>query len=159
MSRNNGQWPHPGPLYDGTIYPGNGYPPNPGEDRPGFSPFGRLAKGQPLGKSSILIYNGESSRDRQPAAVDMITVEGDDLDAHQLIVTLAPPRVVPRAFALLPIDQQNLSGEQTNAEITAGNFPGTAAPIAWPPLEAIVEFGVRGAQAQAVVDGAGTGSG
>jgi hypothetical protein len=152
MSRGySNRFPRTGALANRPIYPGDGYPPNPGEDREGLSPFGRLAKGQPLGKSSILIYNG-SGADRQPSAVDMLVVEGDDLDAQQLIVTLAPPRVVPQAFAALRIDQQNLSGEQTNAEITAGNFPGTLAPIAWPPLEAFVEWGVRGAQAQAIVD-------
>ena len=46
-------YPNSGPLYGEPIYPGNGYPPNPGENRPGLSPWGRLAMGQTLGKSSI----------------------------------------------------------------------------------------------------------
>jgi hypothetical protein len=146
-------YPHPGPLYPGPIYPGRGYPPNPGEDRLGLSAFGRLAKGQALGKSSILIYDSTATKP-QFAPVDMIGVEGDDLDACQLLITLAPPRVIALPFADVQqdIDQQALSGEQTNSEITIGDFPGTGAPIAWPPLEAHVEFGIKGASATAIID-------
>ena len=39
----------PRPLHVEPVYPGNGLPPRPGEDRPGLSPFGRLAMGQALG--------------------------------------------------------------------------------------------------------------
>lgn len=147
------RYPRQGPLYDRPIYPGNGYPANPGEDRPGLSAFGRLAKGGATGKSSILIYNGDSSRLVQPAAVPMLQLEGDDLDACQLCITLAPPRVIAIPFADLDgIAQQVLTGEQDNASVDTGNFPGTASPIAWPPLEAIIEWGVKGTAARAVVD-------
>jgi hypothetical protein len=141
------------PLNGGPIYPGNGYPPRPGEDRPGLSPFGRLAMGQTLGKSSILIYNHES-HDVQQSPVDMITVEGDDLDAWQLVLTLHPPRVIPIAFDEISdqLDQQNLTGEQTNSEVTTGHFPGSHKPIQWPPLEALIEFGTGGVSTQVVVD-------
>lgn len=140
-------------LFGEPTYPGNGYPPRPGEDRPGLSPFGRLAMGQCLGKSSILIYDNEIST-VQPAATNMITVEGDDLDAWQLTVTLHPPRVIPICFddVRVRLDQQNLTGEMTNADIIDKDFPGTHRAMRWPPLEALVEFGVGGVSTQVVVD-------
>lgn len=140
-------------LYGEPIYPGNGYPPRPGEDRPGLSPFGRLAMGQTLGKSSILVYDNRLRRVQQ-APVDMITVEGDDLDSWQLVLTLHPPRVIPLSFEAVQrrLDQQNLTGEQTNAEVTVENFPGTSSRIQWPPLEAAIEFGTGGVSTTAIVD-------
>jgi hypothetical protein len=122
-------------------------------DHLGLSPFGRLAKGQALGKSSILIYDNKSN-DVQSAPVDMITIAGDDLDACQLAVTLHPPRVIPLSFgeARERLDRQNLTGEQTNSEVTAGDFPGTDKPMRWPPLEALIEFGTGGVSTQVVVD-------
>lgn len=135
------------------IYPGNGLPPRPGEDRPALSPFGRLAMGQLLGKSTILIYDHRSAA-VQPSMNDMISVEGDDLDACQLSVTLHPPRVIPLSICELNerLDQQNVTGEQTNAEVSVCDFPGDKDPIRWPPLEALIEFGVGGASAKVVVD-------
>jgi hypothetical protein len=146
-------YPNPGPLFGGPIYPGNGYPPRPGEDRPGLSPFGRLAMGETLGKSSILIYDAQVDAIQQ-APVDMITVEGDDADAWQLLLTLHPPRVVPLPFEEIRsiLDQQNVTGEQTNSEVTAELFPGTKKRIQWPPLEAIIEFGTGGVSTKVVVD-------
>ena len=141
----------PAPLDDRPRVPGRILPPNPGEDREGLSPFGRLAKGCALGKSSILRYDASVSG-VQDAGVDMLTVEGDDLDATQMIITLATPRVIPLAFADLQIDTQNITGELDNLEIGSEIFPGTAGPVSWPPLEALVEFGVKGARAKAVVD-------
>jgi hypothetical protein len=135
------------------LYPGNGLPPRPGENRPGLSPFGRFAMGQTLGKSSILIYDHHVEGVQQ-AAVDMISIEGDDLDATQLIITLHPPRVIPLSFAEVAerLDQQNLTGEQTNQEVTPHDFPGTDEPIRWPPLEALVEFGTGGVGTKVAVD-------
>lgn len=140
-------------LHIDEIYPGHPLPPRPGEDRPALSPFGRLAMGQLLGKSSILIYDGDTSGVQQ-SAVDMITVEGDDLDATQLVLTLQPPRVIPIAFDAVErvLAQQNLTGEQTNAEITAGNFPGSSEAIRWPPLEAQIVFGTGGVNTSVAVD-------
>jgi hypothetical protein len=109
--------------------------------------------GQNLGKSSNVIY--DSALDRpQSAGVDMIQVEGDDVDAWQLAVTLHPPRVIPRSFdeVRAVLGQQNLSGEQTNAEVTALDFPGTRSPIRWPPLEAKILFGVGGVSTEVVAD-------
>ncbi len=140
-------------LYGDPIYPGNGYPPRPGEDRPGLSPFGRLAMGQTLGGSSVLVYC-QDVNGVQNAPVDMITVEGDDVDAWQLAVTLHPPRVIPLPFDVVldRLDQQNLTGEQTNSEVTVGRFPGTKCPVQWPPLEARIEFGVGGVSTEFYVD-------
>jgi hypothetical protein len=141
----------PQDLSRGLNYPNHGYPANPGEDRPGLSPFGRLAYGQPLGKSTLLQYNADDDQ-FQPSPVDILRIEGDDLDATQLIVTLACPRVIPFPFDDLIVGDQNLTGEVDNSEISAGNFPGTVAPIRWPPIEVVIEWGVRGAQARAIVD-------
>jgi hypothetical protein len=138
-------------LHTEPLYPGNGLPPRPGEDRPGLSPFGRLAMGQSLGKSSILIYD-HRAEDVQTALNDMITVEGDDLDACQLSLTLHPPRVIPLALCDLRLDQQNSTGEQTNAEVSLCDFPGDDEPIRWPPLEAQIEFGVGGVSTKVIVD-------
>jgi hypothetical protein len=149
----NGDPRLPRALHTEAYYPGNGLPPRPGEDRPGLSPFGRLAMGQLLGKSSILIYDHRVDA-VQPAQTDMIQVAGDDLDAWQLILTLHPPRVVPIPFddVQATLNQQNLTGEQTNAEVTPLDFPGTDRPIRWPPLEALIEFGVGGTNTKVVVD-------
>ena len=138
-------------LHTEPAYPGNGLPPRPGEDRPGLSPFGRLAMGGLLGKSSILVYNHHVDVVQQ-APVDMIVIEGDDLDAIQLSLTLHPPRVIPIAFCELPIDLQNVTGEQTNSEVSPCDFPGTKDPIRWPPLEAVIEFGVGGVSTKVIVD-------
>lgn len=151
----NGQrFPHPGPLFPGAIYPNHGYPPNPGEDRPGLSPFGRLAKGQPLGKKTVLKYNADVNDD-QPAAVPILRLEGDDLDATQMIITFAPPLVIPLSEADVDLNEygiQNMTGEQDNNQVPGDNFPGTADPIAWPPLEAVIEWGIRGASCKMTVD-------
>lgn len=143
----------PIPLHDEPIFPGNGLPPRPGEDRPGLSPFGRLAMGQTLGMRSILIYDSDTDA-VQPSGVDMIHIEGDDLDACQLIVTLHPPRVIPLPFdnVRYQLDQQNLTGELTNSQVALDDFPGDKHPIQWPPLEALVEFGTGGTATQVVVD-------
>jgi hypothetical protein len=125
-----------------AIYPNHGVPPRPGEDRPGLSPFGRLAMGGAFGKSSILIYDARKC-DVQEAGVDMLTIQGDDLDACQLNVTLHPPRVIPIDIDNLPLATQNLTGELSNAEVGC---------ISWPPLEALIEWGVGGVSAKAVVD-------
>jgi hypothetical protein len=131
------------PLHTEALYPNNGLPPRPGEDRPGLSPFGRLAMGGQIGKSSILIYDHRGD-DVQNAETDMIGIQGDDLDAQQLILTLHPPRVIPLPFeeVCARLDQQNLTGEQSNAD----------ASVRWPPLEALVEFGVGGVNTKVVVD-------
>lgn len=132
------------------IYPGHGYPPNPGEDRLGLSPFGRLARGLTTGKSSILVFD-PGARNQSP--VDLVTIAGDNLDATQLVVTLHPPRVISLPFAFVQqADQQNLTGEQNNGEVSPDDFPGTTRSVQWPPLEARIEFGIGGVGSEVVVD-------
>lgn len=147
-------FPNPGPLYGGMIYPTHGLPPRRGEDRPGLSPWGRFCRGQPLGKKTVLVYNANDTG-RQSAPVSILKVEGDDLDAVPVTVTLLPPLIIPLAFApqlFLHQGIQNLTGEQTNLENDGANFPGTSAPTVWPPFEAILEWGVGGSSARASVD-------
>jgi hypothetical protein len=143
----------PRPLHTDAFYPGNGLPPRPGEDRPGLSPFGRLGMGQNLGKPSILIYDRRIDGD-QPAPVDMIDITGDNLDACSMVLTLHPPRVIQLPFDEISarLDQQNITGEQTNADVTTGDFPGTRSPFRWPPLEASIEFGTGGVNTKVIVD-------
>ncbi len=145
-------FPNAGPLHGGLVYPAHGIPPRRGEDRPGLSPWGRLARGQPLGKKTVLVYDATDTH-QQASQVTILKVEGDDLDAQPVVVTLAPPLVIPLAFArtLFTVGTQNLTGEQNNLQNT-GNFPGTASPVAWPPFEAVVEWGVGGASARVSVD-------
>lgn len=145
-------FPEAGPLDRRIVYPGYGYPPNIGEDRPGLSPFGRLAKQCALGKSTVLRYLASLSDEVQTADNDILRIEGDDLDACQLIVTLDRPRVQSVAFDDINIAYgSNPTAADSNFDIT-GNFPGTAAPIVFPPFVALVKWGVRGWQNEAVVD-------
>lgn len=140
-------------LHTEAFYSGNGLPPRPGEDRPGLSPFGRLGKGQLLGKPSILIYDRRVET-VQPARVDMISVTGDDLDACSMVLTLHPPRVIQLPFDEISarLDQQNISGEQSNSDVSFEDFPGTDKSMRWPPLEASIEFGAGGCSTTFVVD-------
>lgn len=147
-------FPNAGPLNGQMVYPTHGLPPRRGEDRAGLSPWGRLARGQPLGKKTVLVYNANDTG-RQSATVPILKVEGDDLDAQPMVVTLLPPLVIPLAFApqlFLHQGIQNLTGEQNNLENAGSNFPGTGSPVVWPQFEAIVEWGVGGASARASVD-------
>lgn len=140
-------------LESRSQYPNQGYPARRGEDRPGLSPFGRLAMGQTLGVSSKLLY--DASKDCvQQAATDMFLIEGDDLDAQQLTLTLHPPRVIPLPFIEVEhfLNQQNLTGEQTNSEVTSNRFPGSREAIRWPPLEAVILFGTGGVSTEVIVD-------
>ena len=148
-------FPNPGPLSGQSVYPGHGLPPRRGEDRPGLSPFGRLVRGQPLGKRSVLIYSADRAGRPQPSAVTILKVEGDDMDAQPVCVTIAPPMVIPLPFSQSMIlgATQNLTGEQTNLE-NRGDFPGTEPPrpVVWPPFDVVVEWGVGGASTRMSVD-------
>ena len=138
-------------LRTDLIYPGNGLPPRPGEDRPGLSAFARLAMGKSFGQRTILLYDHRSN-DVQNGQGDILVIEGDDLDACQMSLTLHPPRVVPIAVCDLPLDINRVTGEQGNSDVSVCDFPGSDQPIRWPPLEAVIEFGVGGASTSVVVD-------
>jgi hypothetical protein len=68
------------------------------------------------------------------------------------VLTLHPPRVIAIPVEDIPLAIQNLTGEQSNGEVEVTPFPGTCEPIKWPPLEAVIEFGVGGVGTKVVVD-------
>lgn len=144
-----------GPLYGGPTYPSNGYPPDPYEDRDPGSAWGRLKKGQNAGKKSVIKYNN-ALNSIQYGEVPMLQLQGDDMDACSLVLTISPPAVIPIAFDELTIvADQNLTGENTNLESynpIVGNFPGTDEPVAYPPIQAEIEWGVGGTYQRAIVD-------
>lgn len=145
-------YPNPGPLFGEPEVKGRQLPHNRGEDREGLSPWGRLCDGGAIGKKSVLIYNANNSA-KQNAGVSMLQVEGDDMDAQQLILTLAPPTIVPIELAVIAgTNLQNVTGEQNNFQVDDRTFPGTAGPTVWPPLLAEIEWGVGGTSVKATVD-------
>lgn len=145
----------PGPLEGGPRYPGRGYLPRPGEDRPALSAWGRLSRGGALGKKANLVYRA-SDVGAQPAVVPILNVEGDDADAQQVVITLGQPLVVAQPFSqtLATAAPQNVTGEQDNRQMQSrASFPGTpGTPIVWPPISAVIEWGIGGASNQAIVD-------
>jgi hypothetical protein len=107
-----------------------------------------------MGKKAVLIFNANGAA-KQRSPVPILSIEGDDADAQQLVVTLSTPLVVPQAFeeTLAHINGQNISGEQDNLQIQSrGTFPGLVTPIQWPPIEAILEWGVGGTSNRCAVD-------
>lgn len=143
----------PGPLDGSPRYPGHGYLPRPGEDRPALSAWGRLSRGGALGKKANLAYSSTTTA-AQSAQVNILNVEGDDADAQQVVITLGQPMVVAQPYSQALLAQvQNVSGEQDNQQMLPRlTFPGTAAPIVWPPISALIEWGIGGAGNAAVVD-------
>jgi hypothetical protein len=107
-----------------------------------------------MGKRSVIIFNADGG-EKQRSPVPILQLRGDDADACQLVITLSTPAVVPQAFerTLAEINGQNISGEQDNLQIQSRpSFPGLLVPIRWPPVEAIIEWGVGGGQSRAAVD-------
>ena len=143
--------PETGPMFDDMYVPGRDLPQRRGEDRSGLSPWGRFAKGGAVGHTTNLVYSA-AALGAQEAPNDMIMLAGDDLDACQVVITLGTPRAVPQEVALIEGNIQNATGEGSNFGFGDANFPGTLEPIAWPPIDAIVEFGTGGAKHLALVD-------
>ncbi len=139
------------PLYDDLRYPGHGMPPRHADRQPPIESWARLAKDQGLGKKTNFLYDA-SFDGWQYAADSIFELRGGDLDANPLTVTLLPPAAIPRELADLGIDLQNQSGEFGSAELGAGNYPGLATPIAWPPFSALLKWGTGGCRAQAIID-------
>lgn len=149
------QAPNPAPLRDPVIHR-----PNLPDVRTLERGWARLVRGQGVGKSSVLIYDAENPA-QQGSPVSILEIGGahtdvDAGDACPIILTIAPPRVIPMALATvreLYGNAQNLTGEQNNIEIAGLDpFPGTTDPIVWPQMEAIIEWGTGGMQAQARCD-------
>jgi len=143
---------HPRMLDRGPEYPGNGDWPRRPDDRNTYTAWARLAQGGALGKKSILLYDNNIDA-KQNAMVSILQIEGQDGDAQPVVVTLGSPSVIPLPFeSLRSLNQQNLTGEQTNFQSGARTFPGTAGPTEWPGIMAVIEWGVGGASSRAYVD-------
>jgi hypothetical protein len=144
-----------GELYAPPVFPENGYPPRPYEDRPALSPWGRLLRGQNAGQKTVIKYNNALNTP-QFGNVPMMQLAGDDMDAQALVLTISPPSVIPIAYAdLPPVIDQNTTGETSNMEafnVNVGDFPGTDEPVAFPPIQVELEWGVGGTYQRAIVD-------
>lgn len=145
------------PLYDDLVFPGHGMSHRQIDENAPLSPFGRLSRGQGLGKKSVLVYDtavyGGQQAIAQPSPVDILEVNGIDYDADQLQVTLGTPLAIPRRLADVDGENiQNQTGEFTASQIGDADYPGTVDPIAWPPFVALIHWGVGGARSFAAVD-------
>lgn len=141
------------PLLDDVKFPGHGYAERVDDRLIGAtaSRWGRLAQGQALGKKIVMAYDS-TIHAAQVAQLPFFDFGGSDHDAEQIQIVIDSPRALWRSFASLTGQQlQNLSGEYANSEIDTANFPGTAAPIIWPPFSVIVEWGTN-ARTRAIVD-------
>lgn len=134
----------PRPLTDGLVFPGHAYPWRESDLREGAkaTSWARLTQGQPTGGRAVILYDNTVT-EPQIAGTPFFDLGGDDHDAVQMQIVIDSPRVIWRSFVSLAGEPvQNLSGEYDNLEIDTGvNFPGTLAPIRWPPLSALIEFG------------------
>jgi hypothetical protein len=141
------------PLSSELLYPGHGHPQDRREERSWMTPWGRLRKNQPLGKTVNLVYrsNGPAV---QKAQETIFQIQGDDADAQQVTVTLNSPSVCPAPFSqTLAQNASSIPGGQDNIQLLGrGNFPGASSPLAWPPFYAFLKWGTGGTQAQALVD-------
>lgn len=144
-------------LEDAFKYPGHGMPYRPGDDKPALQAWARLVRGQPLGKKEVLNYNSgtDAAQDSMTTILTAGGQDGSDLDACQMTVTLAQPRVIKAAYfdqGVVAQNQQNTTGSYANVDVTSANFPGTSAPIKWVPMIAKVEWGLGGTRHEAYVD-------
>lgn len=132
------------------------FPPFSPEDRGGQrqpeaqTPWGKLARGAPLGKGTNLSFTGATSVGAaQSSPVDILNVQGADGDAQQMCVTLAPPEAYP--FAAAAADIQTMSGSVDNISLVrtfpggvAGKVIGTVPQLSFPNAVALVEWGIGG---------------
>jgi hypothetical protein len=137
------------PLSGRMAFPDHGYPPRPGEEGPARTPWARQSRGGALGRSEQFPYDADG---QQGKVVTLINTTGNDFDAVQMILTIAPPQVIKRAFQ--PVLMRLGGGTSASEDNfnSLGDFPGTAAPVAWPPFEALVTWGVGGISSTAAVD-------
>jgi hypothetical protein len=102
-----------------------------------MSAWGWLSRGGALGKKANLAYRA-SDVSTQNTVVPILNVEGNDADAQQVVITLG----------------QNITGERDNLQMQSRtSFPGTTGvPVVWPPISAVIEWGIGGTSNTAVVD-------
>lgn len=160
----------PRTLRDLVRHPGFGMPPRVDEledtaQAVRRSEWANLMRGQSVGKKANLLYQWVSPFDLprsgpspQPAAEMLFEIGGSDMDACQLQITLCNPLAIPASAAQIADlaesvgGLQNMSGEYSNLQMgNYGNYPGTSAPIAWPPFACVLEWGT-GARTSAIVD-------
>jgi hypothetical protein len=98
----------------------------------------RIAKGQSFGKSATLIYD---TRSNEMQEVSILQIGSVGLDPCQLSITLVGPRRTPRDFRTAD-----------NRLVFADDLSDITNPIIWPPLAAVLEWGVRGTSARVVID-------
>ena len=142
------------PLRGGLQSNGHGFPPRAGEEFPPRNAWERLTRGQPLGKRAVMIYDASLDVE-QTAGVPFFQLSGNDCDAQQLTLVLAPPTVVAEPFTDVranDVNIQNLSTSQDNYEVSDADFPGALVPITWPPLQAKIKWGIGGHHTEAWVD-------
>lgn len=141
------------PLTGELLYRGHGHPQDRREDTAWMTAWGRLRKNQPLGKTVNFAYDNHGVA-IQKAQETILRINGDDADAQQVTLTLNSPRACALPFShLLAQSPGSIPGSQDNIQfLERGNFPGTAAPIIWPPFYALVRWGTGGTQSEALVD-------
>ena len=141
----------PIPLRDDLRFPGHGLPNRAIEELEVLTPFGRWVKNQGLGKSANVLYDATKGV-WQFAEDSNFEPQGYDVDATQLQITLCQPLAIPRVDVDLGADPSNQSGGFDNAGMMGRVYPGTAAPIAWPPFTARLKWGTGGTYAEAYID-------
>jgi len=144
------------PLFDPVLSPGHGgLRPRAIDDDVdnAKSPWARLSAGQSVGAQTNIQYDA-SETELQSAMTNLFELRGSDADAMQLQVTLASPAAIPRSAAQVAatLDRANATGALVNAEMGGGFYPGLAHSIIWPPISALVRWGVGGARFEAIVD-------
>jgi hypothetical protein len=115
--------------------------------------WSRLAKESPLGQTVAILYDPDAEA-AQVSPVQVLELNGGDLDATQVQLTLGSPFAVPRDPAELEgVNLQNVSGGYDNESMAAfGDYPGTTDPITWPPFVYVIQWGIGGNQQQMMVD-------
>jgi hypothetical protein len=140
------------PLFDDLEYPGHGMRDRAQNRMVPLSSWFRFATDQGLGKKTNLLYDAETEV-AQTAREMNFEIQGSDLDAVPMQITLGTPYAIPRRVSDFAGENiENQTGEFSAHEIGAANYPGTGGPIIWPPFTAIVTWGVGGARTRALVD-------
>jgi hypothetical protein len=117
----------------------------------GDSAWQRLTCGQALGKRIVFAYDPDDDG-VQDFPIEFFQLGGEDRDSTQMRIVLTPPTIIPIPAAdLAGKNLQNLTNEYFNGTIGDADFPGSGAPVIWPPLSAIVEWGTN-ARTHAIVD-------
>lgn len=134
------------------LWPPSGLPfnlsgmPQPTPDQ--LSDWGKLQKGQPLGKTVVVAnVSTEDSPTNLPAPMSILQIQGKDEDALNLSLVLAPPKIMPIDAQQGAGNWQALSGFKSIQELEIGDLNPS-----WPEVSAIIEWGIGGINQKAIVD-------